>query len=73
MDEEESEIIGARCSLTEPYRGYSDGIIVGDYGIQLVVRISSGAEIVAYRDEVIIYEYENIYKQLKNNYHGKSM
>lgn len=56
MNEEESEIIGARCSLTEPYRGYSDGIIVGDYGIQLVVRISSGAEIVAYRDEVIIYE-----------------
>jgi hypothetical protein len=52
--EEDTEIIGAHCTLLEPYRGYTEGLIVADYGIQLVVRITSGAEIVAYRDEVII-------------------
>lgn len=52
--EEDTEIIGAHCTLLEPYRGYTEGQIVADYGIQLVVRITSGAEIVAYRDEVII-------------------
>ncbi len=52
--EEETEIIGSHCTLLEPYRGYTEGQIVADYGIQLVVRITSGAEIVAYRDEVII-------------------
>ena len=52
--EEDTEIIGAHCTLLEPYRGYTEGQIVADYGIQLVVRITSGAEMVAYRDEVII-------------------
>ena len=52
--EEQTELIGAHCTLLEPYRGYTEGQIVADYGIQLVVRITSGAEIVAYRDEVII-------------------
>ena len=52
--EEDTEIIGAHCTLLEPYSGYTEGQIVADYGIQLVVRITSGAEIVAYRDEVII-------------------
>lgn len=52
--EEDTEIIGAHCTLLEPYRGYTEGQIVADYGIQLVARITSGAEIVAYRDEVII-------------------
>jgi len=56
MDEEESYIIGARCSLIEPYKGYNDGMIVADYGLQIVIRINSGAEIVTYRDEVIIYD-----------------
>ena len=52
--EEDTEIIGAHCTLLEPYRGYTEGQIVADYGIQLLVRIISGAEIVANRDEVII-------------------
>lgn len=52
--EEKTEIIGSHCTLLEPYRGYTEGQIVADYGIQLLVRIISGAEIVANRDEVII-------------------
>lgn len=54
--EEATEIIGSFCSLVIPYRGYSDGTVVGDYGIELVVRLTNGKEIVVYRDEVIIYD-----------------
>lgn len=54
--EESTEIIGSYCSLVVPYRGYSDGTVVGDLGIELVVRLTNGKEIVVYRDEVIIYD-----------------
>lgn len=54
--EESTEIIGSYCSLVVPYRGYSDGTIVGDYGLELVVRLINGKEVVVYRDEVIIYD-----------------
>lgn len=54
--EESTEIIGSYCSLVVPYRGYSDGTVVGDYGLELVVRLINGKEVVVYRDEVIIYD-----------------
>lgn len=54
--EESTEIIGSYCSLVVPYRGYSDGTVVEDFGIELVVRLTNGKEIVVYRDEVIIYD-----------------
>jgi len=54
--EELTEIIGAYCSLIGAYRGYTEGTVVGDYGNELVVRLTSGKEIVVYRDEVIVYE-----------------
>lgn len=54
--EEPTEIIGSYCSLVVPYRGYSDGTVVGDLGIELVVRLTNGKEIVVYRNEVIIYD-----------------
>ena len=44
--EEVTEIIGAHCSLLVPYKGYTEGTVVGDYG----------NKIVEYRDEVIIYD-----------------
>lgn len=56
MYEEESEIIGAHCTLLTPYKGYTEGTIVGDYGNKVIVRLTSGKEIVEYRDEVIIYD-----------------
>ena len=54
--EELTEIIGEYCSLSVAYRGYTEGTVVGDYGNELVVRLTSGKEIVVYRDEVIVYE-----------------
>ena len=49
--EEKSDIIGSPCSLMNPYKGYTEG----DYGNTVVVRLTSGKEIVEFRDEVIIY------------------
>lgn len=54
--EEPSDIIGLPCTLLTPYKGYTEGTIVGDYGNKVVVRLTSGKEIVEYRDEVIIYD-----------------
>lgn len=54
--EEESEIIGLSCTLLTPYKGYTNGTVVGDYGIEIVVRLDNGKEVVEYRDEVIIYD-----------------
>lgn len=56
MMEEYSEIIGAPCTLLEDYKGYTDGVVVADFGTEIVVQVSSGAEIVAYRDEVLVYD-----------------
>jgi hypothetical protein len=53
-NEEPSEIIGEYCTLIDDYNGYSVAEVVGDYGCQLVVKVSSGDEIVVYRDEVIL-------------------
>lgn len=54
--EEKSEIIGLSCTLLTPYNGYMNGTVVGDYGIEIVVRLDNGKEIVEYRDEVIIHD-----------------
>lgn len=54
--EEKSELIGAYCTLLEDYEGFCDGQIVGDYGTDVVVRLSNGAEIAASRDEVIVFD-----------------
>ena len=54
--EKDREIIGAHCTLLTPYKGYSEGTVVGDFGNKIVVRLSSGKEVVEYRDEVIIYD-----------------
>lgn len=54
--EETSEVMGAFCSLIVPYKGYTEGVVAGDYGNELVVRLNSGKEIVVYKDEIIVYE-----------------
>lgn len=53
-NEEMSDIIGSPCSLLNPYNGYTEGTVVGDYGIEIVVRLDNGKEVVEYRDEVTI-------------------
>lgn len=51
-NEEMSDITGSACSLLNPYNGYTEGTVVGDYGIEIVVRLDNGKEIVEYRDEL---------------------
>ena len=52
--DEDNEIIGAFCELETPFRGYSNGIVVSDYGTELLVSVMSGAEVVLHRDEVYV-------------------
>ena len=52
--ENEDSLIGCYCTLIEDWRGYSDGEIVEDYGMEYVVRLSSGYELTVNRDEVIV-------------------
>lgn len=54
--DETTEVIGAHCTLFVPYKGYTDGMIVGDYGNRVVVHLDNGTEVVEYRDELIIYD-----------------
>lgn len=54
--EEASDIIGFSCTLLTPYKGYTEGTVVGDFGVQIVVRLTNGKEIVEYRNEVIIHQ-----------------
>ena len=51
---EDTNIIGAFCTLIEPYKGYTEGTVIGDSGIELLVRLSNGKELAVSRDEVII-------------------
>lgn len=55
-EEQASDIIGCFCTLLNPYKGYSDGEVVGDYGNDIVVRLTNGKEVVEHRDDVIIYK-----------------
>jgi Myosin N-terminal SH3-like domain. len=55
-EEQASDIIGCFCTLLNPYKGYTDGEIVGDYGNDIVVRLTNGKEVVEHRDDVIIYK-----------------
>lgn len=55
-NEQEMDIIGCLCTLLTPYKGYTDGEVVGDYGNEIVVRLTNGKEVVEYRDEVLIYD-----------------
>lgn len=49
----ESDIIGLSCTLSTAYKGYTEGVIVDDYGTTIVVRLESGKEISVFRDEII--------------------
>ena len=55
-DEQDTDIIGCLCTLLTPYKGQTEGEVVGDYGNEIVVRLTNGKEVVEYRDEVLIYD-----------------
>ena len=52
----ESDIIGLSWTLSTAYKGYTEGVIVDDYGTTIVVRLESGKEISVFRDEIIIHD-----------------
>ena len=52
MYDYESDIIGASVELETLWRGYRSATVIEDYGCQLLVQVSSGAEITVYLDEV---------------------
>ena len=51
---EETGIIGAFCTLIVPYRGYTEGSVIEEYGSEILIRLTNGKELSVYRDEVII-------------------
>ena len=53
---ENSEIVGCSCSLLMPISGYGEGVVVEDYGTEVLVRLSNGKEVVEYRDEIMLID-----------------
>lgn len=53
-NENETTLIGSSCTLLYPYKGYSEGEIIDDYGLELLVRLTNGKELSVYKDELII-------------------
>lgn len=54
--EQTTDMIGCPCTLLNPCNGYTEGVVVGDYGDEIVVRLDNGKEVVEYRDEVLIFD-----------------
>lgn len=52
--ENETTVIGCTCTLLYPYKGYSEGEIIDDYGMEVLVRLTNGKELSVYRDELVI-------------------
>ena len=55
-DMENSDIVGCSCSLLMPVSGYGEGVVVEDYGTEVLVRLSNGKEVVEYRDEIMLID-----------------
>ena len=53
-NENEKTLIGSSCTLLYPYKGYSEGEVIDDYGLELLVRLTNGKELSVYKDELII-------------------
>ena len=54
MYEYESELLGESCELGTPWKGCRFATIIEDYGKELLVQVSNGAEVTVLRDEVFI-------------------
>ena len=53
---DETDLVGCSCTLLEPYKGYTDGEVVWDYGREVVVRLINGKEVVRGRDDVLVFD-----------------
>ena len=52
---DETTVVGSTCTLLYPYKGYTEGEVIDDYGYELLVRLTNGKELSVYRDELIIH------------------
>ena len=59
MYEYESELLGESCELGTPWKGCRFATIIEDYGKELLVQVSNGAEVTVLRDEVFILRLPN--------------
>ena len=55
-DMENSDIVGCSCSLLMPISGYGEGVVVEDYGTEVLVRLTNGKEVVEYRDDIMLID-----------------
>lgn len=55
-DEEQTEVIGAFCTLIIPWRGHTEAIVVGDLGDGYIVKVGNGKEICVSHDDVLLYD-----------------
>lgn len=55
-DMDNSEIVGCSCSLLMPVSGYGEGVVVEDYGTEVLVRLTNGKEVVEYRDDIMLID-----------------
>ena len=53
---DETTVVGSTCTLLYPYKGYTEGEVIDDYGYELLVRLTNGKELSIYRDELIIHD-----------------
>ena len=52
----ETTLIVSTCTLLHPNKGNTQGEIIDDYGLELLVRLTNGKELSVYKDELIINE-----------------
>lgn len=52
--ENEDNAVGCFCTLIDEWKGYYEGEIIEDYGMQYVVRLASGCELTVNRDDVVV-------------------
>jgi hypothetical protein len=52
--ENDDNAVGCFCTLIDEWKGYYEGEIIEDYGMQYVVRLTSGCELTVNRDDVVV-------------------
>lgn len=52
--ENDDNAVGCICTLIDEWKGYYEGEIIEDYGMQYVVRLASGCELTVNRDDVVV-------------------
>jgi hypothetical protein len=54
--EDFATIVGAFCTFTTPYSGFTEGYITRDFGNEVVVQLTNGKELTVYRSDIIIMD-----------------